>query len=180
MPMISKTLAGMVRATDMSIDLDVQYAAVDDDGEPPSPSLIRSWVEAALQDRREVAELTVRIVGTDEIRQLNHRYRHQDKPTNVLSFPFDAPAGLELPLLGDVVICADVVRREALEQGKPVEAHWAHMVVHGVLHLLGYDHVNECDAERMEALEVEILRHLGIADPYAGQVVSSAANHKTN
>ena len=150
----------------MSVNLDVQYAVSDDDVDPPSPSLIRSWVEAALLGQRDEAELTVRIVETDEIQHLNRTYRQQDKPTNVLSFPFEKLDGIDLPLLGDVVICAAVVALEAVQQQKPLQDHWAHMVVHGVLHLLGYDHMNEKDAEIMEGLEIEVLRRLGISNPY--------------
>jgi probable rRNA maturation factor len=150
----------------MSIDLDVQYAINEDDGEPPGPELIREWAEAALHGRRDKAELTVRIVTRDEIRQLNNTYRHKDKPTNVLSFPFETPPGVDLPLLGDVVICAAVVVQEAREQGKSLMDHWAHMVVHGVLHLLGYDHITDAEAEEMESLEVEILQQMGIDNPY--------------
>lgn len=160
----------------MNIDLDVQYAVNEDDGEPPSPGLIRNWVEAALRGRRDEAELTVRIVAPDEIRRLNRDYRHQDKPTNVLSFPFDPPDGIDLPLLGDVVICAAVVAREAHEQGKSEQAHWAHMVIHGVLHLLGHDHIEEGEAELMEARELEILQGLGIANPYADAEPQQAAD----
>jgi len=151
----------------MSIELDVQYALNDsDDGEPPSPELLRSWVEAVLKGRQSPAELTIRIVEPDEITELNRLYRDKDKPTNVLSFPFDEHEGLELPLLGDVVICASVVKQEATDQGKALLDHWAHMVIHGVLHLLGYDHIEPFDAEVMEGLEIQILDGLGIADPY--------------
>ena len=150
----------------MNVDLDVQYAIVDDDGEPPSPELIRTWVEAALNDQRDVAELTVRIVADEEIQELNRNYRHKDKPTNVLSFPFEKIDGIELPLLGDIVICAAVVAREAQQQHKPLLNHWAHMVVHGVLHLLGYDHIDEVEAEEMETLEIKVLQGLGINNPY--------------
>jgi len=150
----------------VSINLDVQYAVSDDDCEPPSTELIRSWVEAVLDDLFAEAELTVRIVSIDEIQDLNHRYRQQDKPTNVLSFPFEKMDGVDLPLLGDVVICAAVVAEEARQQHKPVQDHWAHMVVHGVLHLLGYDHIEAVDAEVMEALELKILQGLGVSDPY--------------
>jgi len=150
----------------MNVDLDVQYAIVDDDGEPPSPELIRTWVEAALNDQRDVAELTVRIVAAEEIQELNRNYRHKDKPTNVLSFPFEKIDGIELPLLGDIVICAAVVAREAQQQHKPLLNHWAHMVVHGVLHLLGYDHIDEVEAEEMETLEIKVLQGLGINNPY--------------
>ena len=150
------------------IELDVQYAPdSESDGEPPSPGLIERWVKAALHGRRGDAELAIRIVGKEEIQQLNRTYRHKDAPTNVLSFPFDAPPGVELPMLGDIAICAPVVRAEALAQGKAIDAHWAHMVIHGVLHLLGYDHIVDAEAQVMEALEVEILAGLGYADPYA-------------
>lgn len=150
----------------MNVELDVQYAATDNDSEPPSPALIESWVEAALSGQRDEAELAVRIVTVEEIQQLNRTYRKQDKPTNVLSFPFDQSHGVELPLLGDVVICAAVVAQEAQQQHKPLWNHWAHMVVHGVLHLIGYDHIDEVEAERMEALEVEVLQRVGISNPY--------------
>ena len=153
----------------MNIQLDVQYAIVDsdNDGEPPSPDLIQTWVEAALSGQRDEAELTVRIVDADEIQQLNNTYRHKDKSTNVLSFPFEQPEGIdELPLLGDVVICASVVESEAIQQAKPSDAHWAHMVVHGVLHLLGYDHIEDQEAEEMESLEIQVLEKLGVSNPY--------------
>jgi probable rRNA maturation factor len=132
----------------------------------PSGARFRRWVRAALAGRRGAAELSIRIVTPAESRRLNARYRGQDKPTNVLSFPCAAPAGLSLPLLGDLVICAAVVAREAREQDKRPDAHWAHMTVHGVLHLLGYDHLRKREAARMEALETEILARLGYPDPY--------------
>lgn len=155
----------------MITEIDVQLAVDSDtDGEPPSSSEIRTWVEAALTGRREESELTIRIVGEAEIQALNRDYRHKDAPTNVLSFPFEAPAEVELPLLGDVVICAAVVKREAAAQGKSEAAHWAHMVIHGVLHLLGYDHIEPQEADEMEALEIEILAGLGYANPYIENV----------
>ena len=134
----------------------------------PSPVSFRRWVEAALAGarRRQAAELSIRIVGTREGRTLNRTYRGKDYATNVLSFPVDLPPGVRLPLLGDIAICAPVVRREAAEQGKPVAHHWAHLTVHGVLHLLGYDHIEDAEAVRMEALETRILKGLGISDPY--------------
>lgn len=132
----------------------------------PSDRQIQRWVAAALGDRRSGTELSVRIVDEDESQQLNHLYRGRDKPTNVLSFPAELPEELNLPLLGDLVICAPVVAREAQQQRKAATAHWAHMVVHGTLHLLGYDHIEDADAEIMENLETGLLNGLGFADPY--------------
>jgi probable rRNA maturation factor len=135
----------------------------------PAATSFRRWVEAALRGakRRKPAELAIRIVGADEGRALNRDYRGKDYATNVLSFPVELPPGIALPLIGDLAICAPVVQREAAEQGKAVRDHWAHLTIHGVLHLLGYDHVDERDATVMEALETRILASLGIADPYA-------------
>ena len=134
----------------------------------PSALSFRRWVDAALAGakRRKPAELAIRIVGTREGRRLNRDYRGKDYATNVLSFPVELPPGVSLPLLGDIAICAPVVVREAAEQGKLPAHHWAHLTVHGVLHLLGYDHIAEADAVKMEALETRILAGLGIADPY--------------
>ncbi len=134
----------------------------------PAPASFRRWVAAALRGarRRKPAELAIRIVDADEGRALNRDYRGKDYPTNVLSFPAELPPGLRLPLIGDLAICAPVVLREAGEQGKPARDHWAHLTVHGVLHLLGYDHIDHRDADAMEALETRILASLGIADPY--------------
>jgi probable rRNA maturation factor len=135
----------------------------------PSSASFRRWVEAALHGakRRKPAELAIRIVDIDEGRALNRDYRGKDYATNVLSFPVELPPGATLPLIGDLAICAPVVMREAAEQGKLPRDHWAHLTIHGVLHLLGYDHIDDRDAEAMEALEVRILAGLGIADPYA-------------
>lgn len=132
---------------------------------PPDEQIGR-WVSAALEGHRDEAELSIRITDSEESQRLNHRYRGKDKPTNVLSFPADLPPGVPLPLLGDLVICAPVVAAEAEAQHKSLPAHWAHMVVHGTLHLLGYDHIEDHDAEIMEALEVRILAELGYPDPY--------------
>lgn len=131
----------------------------------PSPDQIRQWASAALPARSN-AELSVRVVGRPEMQQLNASYRGKDYATNVLSFPAELPPGIELPLLGDIVICAAVVNREARQQHKPVAAHWAHMLVHGTLHLQGYDHENDADAHKMESREKRILARLGFADPY--------------
>lgn len=149
------------------IDLDLQIASA----APglPAEDDFRRWTEAALAGRRAEAELTIRVVDEQESAELNGTYRHKPGPTNVLSFPFQAPPGVELPLLGDIVICAPVVAREAAEQGKAAAAHWAHMTVHGCLHLLGYDHIDPAEAEIMEHLERHVLSALGYADPYEGQ-----------
>ena len=135
----------------------------------PSSASFRRWVDAALRGarRRKAAELSIRIVDADEGRELNRDYRGKDYATNVLSFEADLPPELKLPLVGDMVICAPVVAREAAEQGKRPQDHWAHLTVHGTLHLLGYDHIVAAEAEAMEALETRILAGLGIADPYA-------------
>ncbi|HXE67683.1 MAG TPA: rRNA maturation RNase YbeY [Rhodanobacteraceae bacterium] len=149
------------------LEVGVSYAAPRS-GVPTSTSF-RCWVEAALQGarHREPAELSIRIVGAREGRTLNRQYRGKDYATNVLSFPVELPRGVASPLLGDLVICAPVVTREARKQGKSPRDHYAHLTVHGVLHLLGFDHQDERDAVRMEALETRILATLGIADPYA-------------
>lgn len=143
----------------------------------PAATSFRKWVAAALKNRIREADLAIRLVDAKEGRSLNHHYRGKDYPTNVLSFPAELPEGLpeevKFPLLGDLVICAPVVAREAVEQGKPLMAHWAHMVVHGVLHLLGYDHEEDEDAEIMEALEIQRLEGLGIANPYIDRSADS-------
>ncbi|HDZ8914969.1 TPA: rRNA maturation RNase YbeY [Aeromonas hydrophila] len=149
----------------MSVTLDLQLASASTDG-LPSEAQLQSWLDGTILGFQQEAEVTVRIVDEAESNELNLTYRGKDKPTNVLSFPFEAPPGLELPLLGDLVICRQVVEHEATEQGKPLMAHWAHMVVHGSLHLLGYDHIEDDEAEEMEALERDIMQELGFADPY--------------
>ncbi len=148
--------------------LDLQLACESETG-LPDEALFQRWLDAAVIPFQEDAEVTVRLVDEPESHELNLTYRGKDKSTNVLSFPFEAPPGIELPLLGDLVICRQVVEQEAQEQGKPLEAHWAHMVVHGSLHLLGYDHIDDDEAEEMEALETEIMLALGYADPYIAE-----------
>ena len=147
------------------VALEVQYAL--EDAALPTEPEFSAWALAALQQCREPVELLIRVVDAAESRDLNRRYRGKDKPTNVLAFPFEAPPGIPSRHLGDVVICAPVVKREAREQSKPASAHWAHMVVHGILHLCGYDHHSEQDAGEMEALEKRILQGMGIPDPYS-------------
>jgi len=133
----------------------------------PSDADFERWVGAALAGRRDSAELAIRIVDEGEGARLNNRYRHKDYPTNVLSFPAQLPAGVTSELLGDLVICAPVVEREAAEQGKRLEAHWAHLTIHGTLHLLGYDHEDTAQAADMESLETAILAGMGYPDPYS-------------
>jgi probable rRNA maturation factor len=137
----------------------------------PATASFRRWVAAALAGagRTRDTELSIRIVDTAEGRELNDQYRGKDHATNVLSFPVELPDGIEVPLIGDLVICAPVVAREAAEQGKPERHHWAHLTVHGTLHLLGYDHIVDDEAEAMESLERSILASLGIPDPYEPQ-----------
>lgn len=140
----------------------------------PSAVSFRKWVAAALKGRIREADLAVRIVDEKEGCSLNHHYRGKDYATNVLSFPAELPEGLpkgvKMPLLGDLVICAPVVAREAAEQSKSLASHYAHLTVHGTLHLLGWDHEDDKEADAMEQLEREILADLGIDDPYAGEL----------
>lgn len=133
--------------------------------QPDDPDICR-WATVAYLGDDSDTEMTVRIVEAAESAQLNETYRHKSGPTNVLSFPFETPPGVDLSLLGDLVICAPVVVQEAAEQNKTTTAHWAHMVVHGSLHLQGYDHIEPQQAEQMEALEIDILARLGFSNPY--------------
>ena len=148
--------------------IDLQIACEEESGLPTAEQ-IEQWATAAVQPQSDEVEMTVRIVDEVESHALNLNYRGKDRPTNVLSFPFECPDEVELPLLGDLVICRQVVEREAQEQDKPVMAHWAHMVVHGSLHLLGYDHIEDDEAEEMESLETQIMTGLGFADPYLSE-----------
>lgn len=134
----------------------------------PQRVSFQRWLDAALRGahRRSATEVSIRIVDIDEGLQLNRDYRQRAYATNVLSFPVELPAGVRSALIGDLVICADVVAREAREQGKPLRNHYAHMTIHGILHLLGHDHETDAEAERMEALERRILAKLGVPDPY--------------
>lgn len=151
----------------MIVDIDLQIAC---DGVLPSEQDFANWVGAALTagnwDEEIVPQLTIRLVDTEEGTELNRIWRHKDGPTNVLSFPFETMPGVDIPLLGDIVICAPVVRSEAQAQNKTETAHWAHLVIHGSLHLLGYDHIEEQEAVEMEQLETQILQELGYPDPY--------------
>jgi len=154
----------------MRATIDVDNASGEEAPEPPS---IRHWICAALGDLKPEAEISVRIVSAAESAELNLHYRGKEGPTNVLSFPADIPDFVESSLLGDIVICAAIVRKEAKEQHKTLEAHWAHMLVHGTLHLLGYDHLEENEAEAMEALETTILGKLNFPPPYLSPVTET-------
>ncbi|KJG00323.1 rRNA maturation RNase YbeY [Photobacterium angustum] len=152
----------------MAIYLDLQQATESLDG-LPTEAEFQQWLNAAVIPFQADAEVTIRLVDEQESHALNLEYRGKDRPTNVLSFPFEAPPGMELELLGDLIICRQVVEKEALEQNKPLKAHWAHMVVHGSLHLLGYDHIEDEEAEEMESLETEIMQNMGFVDPYISE-----------
>ena len=151
----------------MTIILDIQSASSSEDA--PDEESIKRWVSAVIGSKEGDTELSVRIVDEPEGKKLNETYRGATGPTNVLSFPFDEKTPEPLPLIGDIVVCAPVVAREAQQQNKDLTAHWAHMIIHGVLHLLGYDHQNDSEAAIMETLETEIMQKLGFAPPYACQ-----------
>ncbi|NBI13003.1 rRNA maturation RNase YbeY [[Haemophilus] felis] len=151
---------------DVIIDLQIACEQVDN---LPTEQQIQTWANLAVQPELADVEITVRIVDEVESHELNLAYRGKDKPTNVLSFPFECPEEVQINLLGDLVICRQVVEKEAEEQNKLLMAHWAHMVVHGCLHLLGYDHIEESEAEEMENLETQIMQSLGFEDPYASE-----------
>ena len=162
----------------MDVAVEVQYVSKHTD--LPKKAMLIHWVNAVLQSqnasgspsslkqrrKKRRVELTIRIVDEAEAQQLNETWRHRPYPTNVLSFPLESSPDLPIPLLGDLVICAPVVAREAKEQQKSLEAHWAHLVIHGTLHLLGYDHLEESQAQVMETLEINILKNLGYPNPY--------------
>lgn len=148
----------------MKIKVDIQR--ISESKLLPKNKQLQEWVKAALCERDSNTELTIRIVDEEEGRDLNERWRHSSGPTNVLSFPFEDEGNYAPELLGDIIICAPVIEREAQQQHKKSEAHWAHMVIHGTLHLLGYDHEKESDATVMEKLEIKILQELGFQNPY--------------
>ncbi|SHO57992.1 rRNA maturation RNase YbeY [Vibrio quintilis] len=152
----------------MSFELDLQIAVENEEGLPSSENF-SLWVTKAISPFRSQGELTIRIVDPAESQQLNYQYRDKNKPTNVLSFPFEAPPEVEIDLLGDLVICKNIVEQESKEQNKPQIAHWAHMVVHGCLHLLGYDHIQDDEAVEMESLETKIMQDMGFEDPYLAE-----------
>ena len=152
----------------MTAAAEIQHASSDEN--IPGDNLLQHWCAAVLTAMGQSGEVVIRVVDEAESQQLNHQYRHKNAATNVLSFPFEKPdfpaEQEEENYLGDLVICAPVVYRESQQQGKPLAWHWAHMVVHGMLHLLGYDHIEDTDAEEMEQQEISILQQLGIDNPY--------------
>ncbi len=135
---------------------------------PVSDTQIQEWASRVLKEHQPSAELTIRLADAAEIQELNATYREKNKETNVLSFPFTPPPGVpfEVPYLGDIIISPEVLEREYTEQNKAPAAHWAHIVIHGVLHLLGYDHINTEDAVKMEGFEIRLLAELNIPNPY--------------
>ena len=144
------------------IDIQIACAAA----EYPNEQQFQAWVDAVLTESDQDSEIVIRLVDAEESAALNQQYRHKAGPTNILSFPFEAPPEVEMDLLGDLVVCVPVIAREAEQQHKALLQHWAHITVHGVLHLIGYDHIEDADAEEMEALEIQILSRLNIANPY--------------
>lgn len=153
----------------MSYLIDLQIAT--DEPIPVTEAKLVEWAQLPLRSHLETAELTLRLVDSEEMTQLNHQYRQLNKDTNVLAFPASIPDTIELeyPLLGDVIICPAVLSRESQEQNKPLEEHWAHIIIHGVLHLLGYDHIDDKDAIEMQAIESQLLIQSGYNDPYLAE-----------
>jgi probable rRNA maturation factor len=151
----------------MNHHVDIQHASLE--SPPISDAKLTEWVTSALATTKNSAEITLRIVNVDEMTQLNHTYRQKNKPTNVLAFPSNIPAhiALEYPFLGDVIVCPDVLKQESLDLTHPLEAYWALIVIHGTLHLLGYDHIEDHEAEIMQALEVALLTQQGFTHPHA-------------
>jgi probable rRNA maturation factor len=157
----------------MSHTVDLQVACEPHGLTLPSQSQFQQWVDCALaevcHDQAQTFELTIRLVNKNESQQLNYQYRGKNKPTNVLSFPFEVPDGVELNLLGDLIICIEVMQEEANIQNKTLFDHWAHLVIHGCLHLVGFDHISDDEALEMESTEIAILAKLGINNPYLAQ-----------
>jgi probable rRNA maturation factor len=152
--------------------IDLQIACAEDN--LPSIEQFQLWIDTTLATlakgkSQQVFELTIRLAEIEESQQLNHQYRDKNKPTNVLSFPFEVPDGIELNLLGDLIICTNIVKQEANEQNKAIIDHWTHLVIHGCLHLVGFDHISDDEAEEMETLEISILAELGVINPYEEQ-----------
>ena len=158
----------------VSIEMSVSDNLDAEEEDIPDAALVQQWAEkACLCDDQVIT--SVQIVSKDEMHELNNTWRGKNRPTNVLSFPMQSPDEVDPKILGDLVLCADVINTEARQQHKPDQAHWAHMVVHGMLHLQGYDHIDEHQADEMEALEIRILDQLGFDNPYLENVLEQAA-----
>ena len=158
----------------VTIEMSVSENLDAEEEDIPDAALVQQWAEkACLCDDQVIT--SVQIVSQDEMRELNNTWRGKNSPTNVLSFPMQSPDEVDLKILGDLALCADVINTEARQQHKPTQAHWAHMVVHGMLHLQGYDHIDEHQADEMEALEIRILDQLGFDNPYLENVLEQTA-----
>ena len=150
----------------MTVEVEISVSdSVQHDYDLPDPALLTRWAQAAYLNSIP-AVVSLLLTDADEVKQLNKKYRDKDKPTNVLSFPMQLPVEADVLLLGDIVLCVQVIKQEAEQQARPELSHWAHMVVHGMLHLQGYDHINNDEAEEMERLEISILDKLGFNNPY--------------
>lgn len=161
----------------VTIEMSVSENIDPEEGDIPDAASVQLWADqACFSDDRLIA--SVRVVSRDEMRELNHTWRGKNRPTNVLSFPMQSPEDVGLKMLGDLALCAAVINTEARQQHKPAQAHWAHMVVHGMLHLQGYDHIDETQAEAMEALEVRILHQLDFDNPYLESALEGTAEQQ--
>lgn len=144
--------------------VEMQFAS--DSKNIPDHQKFQYWVDTVLRDDSQNSEVVIRIVDEGEMIEFNEQYREKQGPTNILSFPFEAPDSVESSLLGDLLVCAPILENESELQNKKLEDHWAHMIIHGVLHLVGYDHMDDVEAEVMEALEINILKSININNPY--------------
>ena len=163
--MPQKTARKLAPSTEVTVEVSYGLAS----NGLPQESAFQVWTAAAANGRRKAVEVSIRVVDAAEGQALNLKYRHKDYPTNVLSFPAELPAGVGVPLIGDLVLCAPVVAKEAHDQGKTLDQHYAHLTVHGVLHLLGFHHETVAEARAMEAIEIQVLESMGIPDPYGAR-----------
>jgi len=154
----------------MTVTIDLSIAS--HSNQIPSETAFKKWVNAVAISQSEDYEISIHVIDEKESSSLNHTWRNKEGPTNVLSFPADLPEGVPISLLGDLAVCAPVIEKEASEQAKSLEAHWAHIIIHGTLHLFGYDHVDESEAEEMESMEIDIMKRLGFSNPYNIDVIN--------